>query len=158
MIWLRAVSLSSSASAIDTETGALPWSARCQASPWDRLVARASPDQEKQQELYQAWQDRDRALGHISRLTSIEAPHVLASEREERSDWAPNRLIQKFLEDVGSDGDDGALISGGLFASTGDATVAIMAVSLQIRVSARELIWRCLPPGGGFKPSADLAR
>ncbi|MCZ4328122.1 SIR2 family protein [Brachybacterium paraconglomeratum] len=121
-----------------------------------RLIEQSgrTPDQEKQQGRYQAWQERDRALGQIGRLAPIGSPHVLASERDERSDWAPSRLIQKLIEDVRSGGDDGALISEGLFKSSGDASVAIMAVSLQISAIARELIWKQLPPGGGFLPSA----
>lgn len=113
-----------------------------------------TPDQEKQQDRYQAWQERDRALDQVGRLTSIRAPHVLASERDERNDWVPSRLIQKVLEDAGSDGNDGALISEGIFASSDDATVAIMAVSIRVGVIARELIWKQLPPGGGFLPQA----
>lgn len=121
-----------------------------------RLIEQSgrTPDQEKQQGRYQAWQERDRTLGQIGRLAPIRSPHVLASERDERNDWAPSRLIQKLIEDVRSGGDDGALISEGLFKSSGDASVAIMAVSLQIGAIARELIWKQLPPGGGFLPSA----
>lgn len=120
-----------------------------------RLIEQSgrTPGQEKQQERFQAWQERDHVLGQIGRHAPIRAPHVLSSEREDRDDWAPSRLAQKLLEDVELELDDSPLVSGGLFHTADDAVVSMRAVSAQLGALAHRLIWRKVSAQVSFLPS-----
>lgn len=99
-----------------------------------------------------AFEARDRHLGRLGRLARVGRPHILASEREMRDDWAPNPVVRRLIDDVQLDGNASPLVTTGLFRKSGDALLAMQAVSAVLGATATDLIEKQLPPGGGAMP------
>lgn len=99
-----------------------------------------------------AFESRDKLLGRIGHLPRVGRPHILASERELRDDWAPNQTIRRLIDDLQLDGSSSPLVTTELFSNADDALLAMRAVSAVLGAAASDLMWKQLPPGGGAMP------
>lgn len=99
----------------------------------------------------EAWQNRDRLLGEISRLPLIGRPHVLTVDN--RADGRHRSLMATRIQhDLEAEGESHPLMTCGFFTSVDDGLVAVEAVSAALGVIGYESSRNRVQDSVGFIP------
>ena len=99
-----------------------------------------------------AWQDRDRSLGNLSRLSIIKRPHILVADTRMNERYQ-SVVATRLLHDLAVEGTAHPLVAGGLVTDPEIFEVAVSAVSLRLGQIGSELSWARVANRSGSVPS-----
>jgi len=98
-----------------------------------------------------AWQDRDRVLGGVSRLASVDRPHILTVDVR-GDDRYQSATAMRLLRDIESEGPAHPLFTSGLLDDVASALLAMKAVSVRLGVVGYDLSWDRVRGAAGVVP------
>lgn len=99
-----------------------------------------------------AWEDRDRVLGTISRLSYVNRPHVFTADYRGEEGYQ-SIVARPLAHDLHAQGVSHPVIVSGLMPNRKSALLAVKAVSARLGVEGYRLSWERLDGAGGNVPS-----